>query len=263
MMDRRLVIIVASFAILAAAGCRQKMPQPAQNATSNVSAETPPRLSTSVPLPQAALDRQRLIFGALNALSAAALAQDDRDAQKKLDGREFELHLRFGCPGAATNPSRSWTYDEKNHVLRAHVVADLAADSVPASDLLLKGYEGAIGFLVDKPLLLTAGCPSPQLGSVSAVEPTIAVAQLFTGQDSRVQRPQRAYDITRKIEDSGKPTEGLELVVSGRLEGLSDERPIHCAFSEGPPACIIAAKFDQISIRNPVDGSVLGEWSQW
>lgn len=263
MMHRRLLILGATFAIVSAAGCRQKAAQPVHNAAPQATAETAPEPSTSVPLPQVPVDRQQLIFGALKALSAAALAQDDRDAQKQLDGREFELHLRFGCPGAAANASRGWSYDEKNNVLRAHVVADLAADSVPASDLLLKGYDGAVGFLIDKPLLLTSGCPKPQLGPLNSVEPAIAVAQLFTRQDSRVQRPQRIYDITKKIDVSDRPTEGLDLVISGRLAGLSDERPIHCGFAEGPPACIISAKFDRVSIRNPVDGAVLGEWSQW
>ena len=90
-----------------------------------------------------------------------------------------------------------------------------------------------------------------------------AVAQMFTGQDSRVQRPQQSYEITKKIDASQEPAQGLDLVIAGRLAPLSDERPIHCAFAQGAPACLIGAKFDKVSIENPVDGSVVGEWSQW
>ena len=199
----------------------------------------------------------------MRALSAAALGQNDSDAQKALSGREFEVRLRFGCPGAPADPSRSWSYDEKAQVLRARIGTDLAANGVPASDLLLKGYEGVAGFVVEKPLLLSPGCPAPQVTPVTAGEPTIAVAQLFTKEDSRVQRPERTYEITKKIDPTEKPSQGLDLVLVGRLAQLSDDRPIHCGFANGPPACIIAAKFDRIAIENPADGSVFGEWSQW
>jgi hypothetical protein len=263
MVHRRLVLIVPALVLLATPACRPRAPEPAQNSAAPSAADSAQKPDTAIPLPQPSLDREQLIFGALRALSAAALGQNDADRQKPLSGRDFELHLRFGCPGAPDNPSRAWTYDEKKQVLRVHVGADLAADKVPASDLLLKGYEGAIGFVVEKPLLLTAGCPSPQLGPVAPLEPTIAVAQIFTNQDSRVQRPQRTYQITKKIDASGKPAQGLDLVIAGRLTPLSDDRPIHCAFAQGAPACIIAAKFDRVSIENPVDGSVVGEWSQW
>lgn len=262
MVHRRLVLIVPALVLFAASACRQRAPEPAQN-SAGPGAESPGKSDTAIPLPEPTLDREQLVFGALRALSAAALKQDDVDRQKPLVGRDFELHLRFGCPGAPAGSSRAWSYDDKKQVLRVRVSADLAADTVPASDLLLKGYEGSVGFLVEKPLLLTAGCPAPQLGPLAPVEPTIAVAQMFTDQDSRIQRPQQSYEITKKVDPAQKPAQGLDLVIAGRLAPLSDQRPIHCAFAQGPPACVIAAKFNRVSIQNPVDGSVLGEWSQW
>ena len=75
--------------------------------------------------------------------------------------------------------------------------------------------------------------------------------------------PEKSYAITKALEESSSPTQGLDLVASGRLDQLSDGRVIHCAFADGPPACVIAAKFDRIAIENPADGSVLGEWSNW
>ncbi|MGE5564202.1 MAG: hypothetical protein ACM3ZV_12990 [Bacillota bacterium] len=256
MVHRRLVPILAALGLLAMGGCRR---EPADNAAVGAKPQAQPQM----PLPQPKLEREQLIFAAMRALSAAALHQDDGEAQKALSGREFEMRLRFGCPGVAANPSRSWSYDDGQHVVRAHVSADLAANGVPASDLLLKGYEGVAGFVVEKPLLLTPGCPAPQFGALSLGEPTIAVAQLFTNQDSRVQRPEHSYEITKKVDPAQKPSQGLDLVLSGRLSQLSDGRVVHCGFADGPPACVVAAKFDRIAIENPVDGSVLGEWSNW
>lgn len=256
MVHRRLAAIAAIFSSLAATDCQRPAPEQTRNAVA-------PAPAASVPLPVPKLDREHLILAAMRSLSAAALGQDDKAAQRQLDGREFELRMRFGCPGFASGPSRGWSYDPKEQVLRAHISADLSANGVPASDLLLKGYEGVAGFVVERPMLLSAGCPAPQFGAMSAGEPTIALAQLFTSDDSRVQRPESSYQITKAIEETAKPAKGLDLVIAGRLTELKDRRVIHCAAMAGPPACIVAARFDRVAIENPADGSVLGEWSNW
>ena len=260
MVHRRLLWIAAMASALAAAGCGQNPAETAPNAAVNA-----PKPVIPIPLSQPKFDRERLIFASLRALSAAALGQNDVEAQKALKGREFELRLRFGCPGVApgARSSRNWSYDDKKHVLRARISSDLSSESVPASDLLLKDYEGVVGFTIDRPLLLSTGCPVSEFRALGSVEPTLALAQLFTSDDSRVQRPERSYEITKPVEETGKPTQGLDLVIGGRLTGLSDGRTIHCASADGPPACIIAAKLDRVAIENPVDGSVLGEWSSW
>ena len=247
--------------VLAAAGCARNAPEAAQN--ESAASRTAPEPIQPLPLPATKLDREHLILAALHAMSAIALGADDSEAQKDLKGREFELRLRFGCPGTAGAKSRDWSYDDKKHTLRAHFDADLSADNVPSSDLLLKGYEGVVGFTIDRPLLLSAGCPTPQFAAVSKTEPTIVVAQLFTSEESRVQRPESTYDLTKVIDEAERPTQGLDLVVEGRFHELSDGRAIHCAAADGPPACVVSAKLDRVAIENPVSGTVLGEWSQW
>jgi hypothetical protein len=261
MVHRRLILLTATLSVLAAAGCGRNAPEPAQNRSAAAPAK--PKPAPAIPLPEPKFEREQLILTALRAMSAAALGKDDSAAQKQLEGREFALRLRFGCPGAASTKSRSWSYDDKTQTLRAHFDADLSAEKVPSSDLLLKGYEGVVGFTVQRPLLLSAGCPTPQFATVTGAEPTIAVAQLFTSQESRVQRPEKSYDITKVIEDAEKPTQGLDLVVAGRFHEMSDGRIIHCAADDGPPVCIFSAKLDRVAIENPVSGTVLGEWSQW
>jgi hypothetical protein len=248
------------FSALAAVGCGR---QPAEQRQDANLAAPKPEVAAPIPLPQPKLDRQQLIFATMQALSAAALGANDSDAQKQLKGREFELRLRFGCPGAPSDPSRNWSYDETSHALRTHFSADLAGERIPASDLLLKDYEGVAGFAIERPLLLSAGCPAAQFAPMNSAQRTIAVVQLFTSEDSRVQRPETSYDVTKAVEENEKPAEGLDLVIAGRLAELSDGRVIHCAAKDGPPACIISAKFDRVAIENPATGSVLGEWSQW
>lgn len=261
MVHRRLVFVIVILAALAGTGCGRRAAERARNDAATASAE--PAAGVPIPTPEPKIDRERLIIDTLQALSAAALGKDDAHPQKQLSGREFEIRLRFGCPGLPADPSRSWSYDEKNHVLRAKISADLSSDKVPASDLLLTGYEGVAGFTIDRPLLLSPGCPAPAFGAMNEGQPVIGVAQLFTSEDSRVGRPEQNYEITKALGASARPTQGLDLVIAGRLTGLRDGRVIHCAGADGPPACIVAAKLDRVAIENPADGSVLGEWSQW
>lgn len=259
MVHRRLASMSAILAIFAVSACGRKESEPESDSVATEESNS----SAAIVLPESKLDREELVLAALRALSATALGHDDAKAQEGLKGREFELRMRFGCPGVPASPARGWTYDEKDNVLRAHINADLSAEEVPASDLLLKGYEGVAGFTVDRPLLLTSGCPVAQFAAMPPVEPVIAVAQLFTSEDSRIQRPERSYEITKKVDAIARLTAGLDLVLSGRLAELSDGRTIHCAAADGPPTCLIAVKFDRVAIENPTDGSVLGEWSHW
>jgi hypothetical protein len=95
---------------------------------------------------------------------------------------------------------------------------------------------------------------------VATAQPGIVIAQLFTEGDSRVQRPQREYRLTRPINPNQQPSDGLDLVLSGRLAELADGRPIHCAAKDGAPACLVSARIDRVAIENPASGELLGEW---
>lgn len=262
MVDRRLAVSIGIVSLLAAAGCKQQQQiEPPENAAAPAPVESKP--AVPIPLPRPKLNREQLIFAVLRAASATALGQADAEPQQGLKGREFEIRLRFGCPDLPADPSRGWSYDQTTEVLRAHISADLSAAGIPSSDLLLKGYEGVAGFTVDRPMLLSAGCPAPEFRPMRWSGPAIAIAQLFTSRDSRVQRPERSYQITKSVEPNAQPSAGLDLVLSGRLAELPDGRAIHCAAAEGPPVCIVSAKFDRVAIENPMDGTTFGEWTQW
>jgi hypothetical protein len=248
-------------ALGASAGCSRGDAPPAdprQNSTAAAPAAAPP------PAPvvrEDTLDREAIIIAALRAATAAALGTDDSKAQAAVRGRKFALRIRFGCPGFSS-ANRGWTYDEKAKVLRVNVRSDLTEAELPASDLLRRAYQGAVGFTLDRPWLLAPGCPVPEsgFGAASSGGATLVIAQLFTDADSRVQRPERVYQLTKPVEPEERPGAGLDLVISGRLAELSDGRPIHCAARDGAPACLVAAKIDRVAIENPADGALLGEW---
>lgn len=258
--------------------CTQREEQPVANEP--VAAETA-KTEPPVPAPQALLDREGLIRAALSAATAAALGQDDTDAQSQLKGRRFELRMRFGCPAvdaevsdekaasdrkAAAGPKAGsdpkegsgWTYDEEKGVLRARVQADLDADKTEASELFGGEYEGAVGFTIPHPWMLSAGCPDPRFAMGG---PAISVVQLFTESDSRVQRPEPSHEVVTPLKPEEMPSQGLSLVISGRLESLSNGRAIHCSATTGAPSCIISTLIDRVAIEDPARGRVvLGEW---
>lgn len=211
------------------------------------------------PIRDDSLDRQGVILASLRAMTDAALERDDAAAQRQLRGRKFSVRIRFGCPGV-TDPDRSWSYDDKKQVLRVNVRSTLTEEPLPKSDLLAKDYQGAVGFALARPWLLSAGCPAPGFDAIASGEPAILVAQLFTDADSRIQRPQRDYQLTKSIEPNEQPGDGLDLLLSGRLIELADGRPIHCAAEAGAPACLVSARIDRVAIENPATGELLGEW---
>ena len=246
--------VFATVAVTAAcSGPREKPEQ--RNAAEQPAASAP----EPVIVTENVLDREGVILATLRAATAAALGNDDRAAQKELKGRKFAVRLRFACPGIS-DPARTASYDAEQQVLRVRVQSDLTGDKLPASDLLRRDYEGAVGFTIGKPWLLAAGCPSAAFAGMASAEPAIVLAQLFTAYESRAQRPVATYELTKKLKPEDAPKGGLDLVLSGRLTELSDGRPIHCAAADGPPACIVSGKIDGVAIENPESGEVLGQW---
>jgi hypothetical protein len=205
------------------------------------------------------LDRRGVILAALQAMTDAALGHDDAEAQRALRGRKFSVRIRFGCPGMK-DPDRYWSYDDKRQVLRVRARSTPTAEALPKSDLIASEYQGMAGFALARPWLLSSGCPVDGFGTMASGAPAIVIAQLFTKADSRVQRPQSDYALTKPLEPIAQPGDGLDLVLSGRLAELSDGRPIHCGAQAGAPACIVSARIDRVAIENPASGETLGEW---
>lgn len=238
-----------------------------------------------LPIAEPPLDRAALLEAAARAASAAALGRDDRDAQRPLEGDQFELRIRFGCPGAvrpgaAAGPFRI-AFEPDSRTLRLSAAPDLVLDEPWIARLGGQGVEAVEGFWMRRPWLLAPGCtpaspspPQPAIASKQAApdEPAIApasghrvgIAQFFTEADARTRRrDSRPYEATATLDEGEQPSaQGYDLVLTGRLRLLADGRIISCrvASADVPPDCVIAAEFDRVRLEHPGTREALAEW---
>jgi hypothetical protein len=282
---RQPALAFLSIALVALApGCRgpgqandsANVSQPASGPAAN--------LVDKVPLPEAAMDRAALLSAIAQAASAATLGQDDSVVQRALEGKPFELRIRFGCSGPAKDLDGSdfgWTYDAEKRVLRVRAMPTIAGKGPPLDSLVSGDFEAAEGFWLPSPWVLQAQCPaappqSQQDGKADEATttdepapapsfPRIGIAQFFTDTDSRTaRRDGRAYEATTTLsaDDSSAGERGFDLILSGRLRSTPRGPVIRCvaAVPNGPPDCIVGAKFDRVWIEQPQTRSLIAEW---
>jgi len=277
----RSLILVASFGSLAA--CQGAEQTPASNETSS-----PTTSVEALPVADPPLDREGLLLAVARATSEFAAGRDDSARQRALDGRLFEVALRFGCTNAGDD-TRLWSFDESTRVLRIRVEPEMATSLPEIEQLDLGDFEAIEGFWVRWPWMLEASCPAvaerAETGDPSAspdseasanvppaakepraehVVPRIGIAHFYTEEDSRtLRREHRAYEATRKLAASEEPSEsGYNLVLSGRLSRMPDGRTIACASQHPalPPTCIVSVTFDRVALRRP-EGELVAEWA--
>jgi len=277
------LLLLPALAVLSA--CK---PTSETNQQAEVNAVQPvENVAPAVPLPQPPMDRAALLQAVALARSAAAAGADDRQAQQALDGKEFELRIRFGCAGATeagkTRPSLSWSFDSKSGVLRLRAAPDLSEDAPVAKGL--QDIEAVEGFWLSRPWLLPAACPAkppmPPVQSTgdkseaegdaapaegpAAVAPKVGIAQFFTANDPRTtRRDHRPYETVDK-RDPGTSigTQGFDLVLSGRLRLLPEGRVVRCVPSgvNSPPDCVVSAQFDHVWIDDAATKERIADWS--
>jgi hypothetical protein len=238
-----------------------------------------------LPVVDPPLDREALLLAVLRAASAAALGEEDDDVQQDLDGKRFELRLRFGCPGEEPvgAQSRSWTHDRDGGVVRIEIGPEIESDTPLVQDLAGPGVEAVEGFWIRRPWQLKAGCPAPPVaravpedaptspatpgdtgaGSSSDAVPLLGVAQFFRESDARThRRDSRAYEATENLSEGEAPSRaGYDLIVHGRLRSLPDGKVIVCRVSATQrPSCVISARFGEVSLERADTGELLAEW---
>ncbi len=281
----------AAVAVLClSSGCQQ---QPQPSATPQATDTVPAK--PALPLVEPPYDREALLLAARRAASNAALGRPDVDWQRALDGKPFELKLRFGCgEGDGDAPAHGWTFDAKRRVLSFRVQPGITGNDSMIDALGLAGYEAVEGFWIRRPWLLAAACPaaptprptdaepsptakasappSARASVVPAAKPSpaplvprIGLAQFFTKTDARtIRRGKRAYEATKILADGASPsTEGYDLVITGRLRRLNDGSVIACVNrgADTPPDCIISAQVDTVAIQQPDSGEAIATWS--
>jgi len=283
------------FAVAMAACQPQGQAGPETNASANKRSPID-RLAVAEP----PMDRAALLLAAAKAASASALGQVDVDQRRLLDGKRFELRIRFGCPndpqppqaGAATFEVR---FDEVDRMLRIRARPDLRIDDPRIASIGGPTVEAVEGFWLRRPWLLAAGClsaiapPPPDANAdadadaegakiavagdkkapVSTLAPDrgyrVGIAEFLTEAHSRTtRRDGRAYETTKVLGGVQGPSEsGYNLVLSGRLRQLPSGRVISCvaADPDQPPECVISAQFDRVRIESPNTREILAEWS--
>ena len=229
------------------------------------------KVARTDPAPAAPMDRAALLWAAARAGSAAALPlDDDREQQRSLDGRPFEVRIRFGCasrvataPAARAGPFNV-RFNSSDRTLRVRATPDLARDT---PQVAMAGVERVEGFWMRRPWLLAPGCPvsrpAPEGAAFPVSEQRVGIVQFSSAADTRT-GDGSPYEVTRILPEGATPSrEGYDLVLSGRLRRYPDGRVILCRTMglEAPPECVISAHFYRVSIQAP-DGTVLGEWDK-
>src|SRR6185295_18503091 len=116
-------------AALVLAGCQQRHGENVvQGETVNETSPLP-----RLPVAEPPMDRAALLLAAARAVSATGLARDDSEEQRHLDGKAFELRIRFGCMPADPQPQTSRDafvvrYDARARTLRVRAAPDLTLD---------------------------------------------------------------------------------------------------------------------------------------
>ena len=241
------------------------------------------------------MDRGTLLQAVARATSAAALGQDDANAQRRLDGKRFEVRIRFGCATGVQPPAGdapfNVRFDEEDRTLRVRAAPDLTHKDPAVAPLASQPIEAVEGFWIRRPWLLADGCPvvsssqrttegepatdvpplrrveqgaAGEVAQPSAYSLRMGIAQFFTEADSRTgRREERAYEASKVLPESEQPSpEGYNLVLSGRLRRLPGGRVISCRVvsADAPPECVVSAEFDRVRIENPGTQNILAEW---
>ena len=273
-------ITTALACLIMMGGCRAEQPEQVPN-DNRMLDETP---AEPLPVVEAPYNRARLLLTVVRAASAHAAGLDDSDIQRVLDGKQFEVKLRFGCDGHGPLGNHGWSVDPDDKILRLRAVPTLSLQDEVVRSVATESVEAAEGFWLTRPWLLQAACPiggpvTPprvqpgETQNSNAEEPPpepasiqrVGLAQFFGAEDSRTrQRLGQAFEAVIQLEEGQTVgSQGFDLVVSGRLRAGTDGRVILCSGDDPdqPPDCIVSATIDRVRIENPEDKAVLAEWS--
>lgn len=269
---------LAAAALLASACQRTDEPRPSNDLAANETAQLP-----RLPVAEAPLDRKAILEAVANAASAAALGTDDRREQRLLNGDRFEVRIRFGCPLPAPSTEDapfSVKYDEERRRLQVRASPDLTEAEPWLAELGGETIEAVEGFWIQEPWLLASGCPLERGRSSTPADPgtdkdqslplatsewRVGIAQFFKATETRTtRRDHRPYEVTKVLaEGEPPPSQGFDLIISGRLRESPNGRVIACHVVSHamPPDCVVSVAFDQVRIERADTQETIAEWS--
>jgi hypothetical protein len=298
MRHRRADYPFARLAILAGAllaGCDQQGAGNEQVNSGNVAQEPLVNVS-SVPITAGPIERSELLQAIAAAASATASGRADGEAQRALDGRQFELRVRFGCAGPSDDlksEALGWSFDREKRTLRVRAALTISGDHPLVAELAGDQFESVEGFWIPRPWMFDPACPptaavrptaaeadavaaKPPRGQTAeaataapepppeTISPKVGIAQFFTETDSRTgRRSARPYEAVVTLAAAQTVgSQGFDLVLSGRLRALPDKRVIACTSSapNRAPDCLVSAQFDRVRIEWPQSREIVAEW---
>jgi hypothetical protein len=150
-------VVLAAAALL---GCQPSEPDGAneQNVVGDPILNLP-----ALPLPAEPMRRAELLAAVRMAASAEASGADDAAEQRELDGRQFELRIRFGCRGPSPELDQAplgWSFEPAKRTLRVRVAPTISAEDPIASRIAGEDVEAVEGFWIPRPWLLQPSCPA-------------------------------------------------------------------------------------------------------
>ncbi len=287
----RSVFLLPLFLAAAVGGCRQQPDDVGTNTVENVVANLP-----MVPRPAPPLDRAGLLAAVAQAASAAAAGAAVAPELRALDGRQFEVRIRFGCRGPTTGATTNWlnwSFDSESRTIRVEARPTISEGEPAVARIASEDFEAVEGFWIPRPWLLQAVCPAtaavkaaeqepPQTDTVASagtaaveedadvradpvpVGQRVGIAQFFTDTDSRIgRRDNRPYQARHTLnEGQALSSQGFNLVLSGRLRAFPGRGVIECSAidSTAAPDCIVGAEFQRVWIEQPESGEVIADW---
>lgn len=239
----------------------------------------PPVTPSSAPTPEPALPAIQPPLGRAELIAAASSAADTfggerplPEEQAELAGRSFELRLPFGCPGALLpSEALSAEYDKTAEALRvrAEPVRWPPEAWLPNSQDPSEGaavVEAIEGFWISRPWTSSEACPA-SIGATSpqgSAEQTLAIAQFFTSDGSRVgRRDGKAYEaVENAAPEAVDMSRGFHLRLRGKVARTpGGGGPILCRAPTGMrPVCVVSVKFDEVAIENVATRATLATW---
>ncbi len=252
-----------------------------------------------VPLPEPPMDRAQLLAAIARAASATAAGTDDSADQRSLAGSRFELRIRFGCRGPASDLTEAifgWSFNQPDRTLRVRVTPTISSDEPIVSQFAGEDVEAVEGFWIPRPWLLDPVCPaaaavrpdsadqktepsSPATESEAPLEPVddeqesqapppawpkVGIVQFFTDTDPRTRRRGlRPYETLKTLRaDEPLSGQGYNLVLAGRIRPLPGQRAIACVSrgADQPPDCVISVRIDRVRFERPDTKETLAEW---
>lgn len=250
---------------IALMGCEPRQDRGHDNLANQAQKQEPQ--PSALPQPEPVLNRQALLEVIAKAAGAFAAGENDGAAQKELAGRQFSFRIAFGCSGPSEDVAQGslvWTYDREGRVLRVRASPDISQELAWVEAIAGAQVEAVQGFWVERPWLLEPRCrPETAASTPDQRQLEVGLAQFFTSEDSRVQLRSRPFEAVHKVEEKSLPgTQGLHLVLSGRLKELPDGRVIACMAPHPSrrPVCIASVEFDRVLVEDPATQSALGEW---